>query len=132
MSILGARVSQGALWALVAVLVCAGGLFPLLSKGATQAIVLEARDMAFYVDGIAAPNPTLEVRTGASIRVVLRNADRGMRHDFAVPALGVAMKLVPWNERDDVSFTAPKTPGTYEYVCRPHGLIMRGLLRVTE
>jgi len=132
MSILGARVSQGGLWALVAAMVCAGGLFPLLSKSATQDIVLVARDMAFYVDGMAAANPMLEVRAGASVRVVLRNADRGMRHDFAVPALGVAMELVPWNEREDISFTAPTTPGSYAYVCRPHGLIMRGVLRVTE
>jgi plastocyanin len=29
-------------------------------------------------------------------------------------------------------FEVPTTPGTYEYVCRPHLAMMRGTLRVTQ
>jgi plastocyanin len=62
---------------------------------------------------------------------VLRNEERGMAHDFAVPALDAVTRLLDWNESDTVTFDVPRTPGTYEYVCRPHLLMMRGTLLVT-
>jgi plastocyanin len=53
-----------------------------------------------------------------------------MTHDFSVPALGEALDAVEWNESGDVIFDVPDRPGTYEYRCRPHGLMMRGILVV--
>ena len=42
------------------------------------------------------------------------------------------MRAIDWNERNDVVFDVPDEPGTYEYVCRPHQLMMKGTLRVTQ
>lgn len=133
MSILGKRVSVKSVAALVVVLLCAGGLFfPVLTKSPTREFVLVARDMAFHARSGNVANPVLDVKAGETIRVVLRNDDRGMTHDFAVPSAGVGMKRLEWNEDGAVTFQAPKTPGTYDYVCRPHLLMMKGTLRVTK
>jgi len=87
--------------------------------------------MAFHLEGDPLNvNPTLEVRAGERVRVVVRNEDRGLMHDFAVPALEVGLSPLRWNESDDVIFDAPDEPGTYEYICRPHQLMMRGTIRV--
>jgi plastocyanin len=64
------------------------------------------------------------------VRLVLRNDDRGMMHDFAVPAWGEAMDLVEWNASGAVTIDVPSEPGTYEYHCRPHMLMMRGQILV--
>ena len=133
MSILGRRVSAKTIAAIAVVIVCAGGLFPVLTKSSAHEIVLVARDMAFHEGSdTGSANPVLEVKAGETVRVVLRNRDRGMAHDFAFPAAGVAIEPVQWNQDDEVTFEAPKTPGTYEYVCRPHQLMMKGTFRVTK
>ena len=133
MSILGRRVSRKMFAVLIVVMVCLGGLLPAWSKGSTHEIVLVAKDMAFHVaSDPAAVNPVLTVKAGETIRVVLRNRDRGMTHDFAVPVVGAAIEPLQWNHENEITFAAPKTPGTYEYVCRPHLLMMRGTLRVTK
>ena len=130
MSIFGRRVSIRAVAAAVAVLVVAA-LLPVMSKEPSREIVLVARGMAFYLEGEpAAPNPAIRVAAGETVRVVLRNEDRGMTHDFAVPSLGESLDGLDWNETDDVVFDVPATPGEYEYVCRPHMLMMRGRIVV--
>ena len=130
MSIWGHRVSMKAVSALVGVLV-AMALVPALSWGPDREIVLVVRGMAFYSEAQpGVPNPTLEVRAGERVRVVLRNDDRGLMHDFAVPVLNRGLDPIRWNETSEVIFTAPATPGSYEYVCRPHALMMRGRLEV--
>ena len=130
MSILGRCIPAGALAAIVAVIVCAGALVPAWSRTPTREIRLVTRDMTFYVEGIPAPNPVLELRAGETIRIRLRNDDRGMTHDFAVPALKAALGPLKWDDEETLVFTAPGTPGSYEYVCRPHLLMMKGTLRV--
>jgi plastocyanin len=89
--------------------------------------------MAFYLgpDGKTA-NPTLEARPGETLRIVLVNRDRGLTHDLSVPAAGAATKRLAWNAQDEITFDVPETPGTYEYVCRPHALMMKGRLVVRE
>ncbi len=134
MSILGHNLSRTVLLktaaTIVAVLLLAV-LLPALTATPTRAITLVARGMAFYIEGDAStPNPTIEVKAGERVRIVLRNQDRGMTHDFAVPAIGAAMDAIRWNDSADVTFDAPETPGAYEYECRPHRLMMRGVLRV--
>ena len=49
-------------------------------------VTLVTRDMAFYVDGSDTPNPVLTMHAGETVRVVLRNEDVGMNHNFEIPA----------------------------------------------
>ena len=130
MSILGRTVSMKAVAAIAGLMLLAA-LLPVRSSTPTREVTLVARGMAFYLDGDpSTPNPTLEVRAGERVRIVLRNQDRGMTHDFAVPALAAAMNAIRWNESGDVTFDVPEMPGTYQYECRPHRPMMRGVLRV--
>ena len=132
MSIMGKRVPNGAV-AIVALLLVGAAIVPVLTNANAREIRLVARGMAFYVDGdFETPNPTIEVKAGEKVRVVLVNQDRGMTHDFALPAASAAMRAIDWNEQNDVVFAVPDEPGTYEYVCRPHQLMMKGTLRVTQ
>ena len=130
MSIFGRRVSIRSVAALVVVLTVAA-LLPVMSRTPSREITLVVRGMAFYVDGdFDTPNPTIHVPAGETVRVVLRNEDRGMMHDFAIPALGEALDPIKGDESGDVTFEVPSTPGRYEYVCRPHLLMMRGTIVV--
>lgn len=131
MSIWGHRISAKVLAVGVAVVVV-GTLLP-ARQLPSRDITLVARGMAFYLESDPdTPNPTITVRAGERVRVILRNRDRGITHDFAVPAVSAALDQIGWNEDADVVFTAPATPGRYEYVCRPHLLMMRGTLIVEE
>ena len=96
-------------------------------------ITLVARDMAFYLsDGTqAGPNPTLRLKVGEEVRIVLRNQDPGISHTFAVKAWKVALTLL----HDDVGsilVRAPKRPGRYDYVCTPHSTLMAGVIEVVD
>jgi len=134
MSILGHNVSRTVVLRTAATIVAVllrAVLLPALTATPTREITLVTSGMAFYIEGDAGtPNPTIEVTAGERVRIVLRNQDRGMTHDFAVPAVAAAMDAIRWNESGDVTFDVPDTPGTYQYECRPHRLMMRGVLRV--
>jgi plastocyanin len=130
MSIWGRRVSIK-LIAVVVVVLVVGALLAAVSRTPSREIVLVVRGMAFYLEGDPArPNPTLTVEAGERVRVVLRNEERGFTHDFAVPAVGAATDLINWNEDSSVTFNVPDRPGTYEYVCEPHAMMMRGRIVV--
>jgi plastocyanin len=130
MSILGRKVSGKFVWAASAFLVAVVGLLPVMTRGNAREITVVVRNMAFYVEGNKAANPVIEVNAGETVRIVLRNLDRGMTHDFVVPAFDVSTDLIDWNEQDSVTFDVPDRPGTYEYVCKPHLLMMKGTLKV--
>lgn len=134
MSVLGQEVSTSVSMKVIvtiAGLMLLAALLPARSSPPTREVTLVTRGMAFYLDGDpSTPNPTLEVKAGERVRVVLRNQGRGMTHDFAVPVVDAAMDTVRWDESGEVTFDVPDTPGTYEYVCRPHSLMMRGTIRV--
>ena len=141
MSILGRRVPFGvaAVAVLLFIVIAGSVLLPAMSRwrpsadGHAREITLVARDMAFYLESDpSTPNPVIEVKTGERIRLVLRNRDRGMVHDFAVPALRTAMDAVPWNEHRELDLAAPANPGTYQYVCRPHSVMMRGTIVIRD
>ena len=130
MSILGHTVPMKAVAAIAGLMLLAA-LLPALSSTPTREVVLVAKGMAFYLEGDPnRPNPTLEMKAGERVRIVLANQDRGMTHDFAVPAVAAAMNAIDWNQSGEVTLDVPDTPGTYEYVCRPHALMMRGIIRV--
>ena len=131
MSIMGRKISAKVVMAAALVMVVAR-LLPVMTSSPAREITLVTRGMAFYADGdFTHPNPVIAVKAGEHVRVVLRNEERGMRHDFAVPAAGAATRLLNWNQQDDVTFTAPDAAGRYEYFCRPHALMMRGTIVVT-
>ena len=130
MSIFGRRVSHRAVVGAVAVLLVLA-LLPVMSKSPSREVTLVVRGMAFYVDGqFDAPNPTIRAPAGETVRVVLRNEDRGITHDFAIPALGEAIEPIQWNERAAITFDLPSTPGEYDYVCQPHQVMMKGKILV--
>ena len=130
MSILGRKMSTKVIAALAGLMLLVA-LLPALSSTPAREVTLVAKGMAFYFENdLGTPNPTIEVRAGERLRLVLRNQDRGMTHDIAVPAAGAAMDLINWNEAGEVGLEVPDTPGTYEYMCRPHRLMMRGIIRV--
>ena len=94
-------------------------------------IRIVAKDMTFYVNGIQTPNPTLRVKAGERIRLVLRNEDPGMTHDFSVKAWKVTTKtLTQKGQEDDVVFRVPKRRGETPYQCTPHPEMMKGSIQV--
>ena len=132
MSVLGHRVSTKLIGVLTGLMLLAA-LLPALSSTPSREVTLVAKGMTFFLEGdLQTPNPTIEVKAGERVRIVLRNEDRGMTHDFVVPPLHVALKPVSWNESGEVAFDVPTEPGTYEYFCRPHRLMMQGTIRVSN
>ena len=134
MSIWGRKVSAKSVAAAAAIMILVAGLLPVMTTRApARQVTLVAKGMAFYVEGGGATaNPAIEARAGETLRVVLRNQERGVTHDFAVPAVDAATRALNWNEQDEVTFDVPDEPGTYEYVCRPHVLMMKGQLVVRK
>ena len=92
-------------------------------------IHLIGRNTTFYVEGSADPNPILRVKPGESIRIVFRNADAGMRHDFTIPDWDVESSVVPGLGDTVVTFKAPQQ-GRAEYNCTPHATVMKGTIAV--
>ena len=127
MSIWGHRVTAR-LVAMAIVVVAVGALLTAsVMRAPAREITLVVRGMAFYLEGdTSTPNPTLTFKAGERVRVVLRNQDRGITHDFAVPLMDAAVDAIDWNEDAGVTFAVPDAPGRYEYTCRPHALMMRG------
>jgi plastocyanin len=129
MSMWGYRVSV-TLIAIGAVCVLVGALAA-MTLTPSREIRLVARGMAFYLEtDPSTPNPTITVKAGERVRIVLRNEDRGFVHDFAVPAVDEAVDQVNWNQVSAATFDMPSSPGTYEYICQPHRLMMSGTLFV--
>lgn len=113
-------------------LVAAMALMPLMAsaRGASREIVLVARQMAFYVEGGGEPNPTLVVRPGEEVRIVLKNQEPGVLHDLKVGGVNVSVEPIRAGATATFTFRAPNQPGRYEYVCRPHAQMMTGVLLV--
>ena len=130
MSILGRRVSIKVI-AFAVVLLVVGTMLAAVSRTPSREITLVARDMSFYLENDPlTPNPTITVKASERVRIVLRNEERGIRHDFAVPALRAATKQIDWNEEADAAFDVPQQPGSYAYLCQPHAQMMHGRLIV--
>lgn len=117
--------------ALVAIVVAAAAMLVASRDGKPREIRLVVRDMTFYVDGSDVPNPTLVLRAGERVRVILRNEEAGMDHDFAIREWNVGTPLLEGKGKiGTLEFTTPRAPGTHEYTCTPHSTMMRGTLTV--
>ena len=91
-------------------------------------IRLVARDMTYYVEGQKEANPALKLRAGERVKVVLRNEDEGMEHDFTVRAWEVAIPIIEGKGSNSVTFTVPHLRGSHGYSCTPHPSSMRGVI----
>jgi plastocyanin len=99
-----------------------------------RTVTLVARDMAFYLPGDPTPNPRLSVARGEEVRFVLRNDDRGIPHDLALPLENGEWRSTRQvrgaGESAGLTFRAPQLRGEHEYVCTLHSRMMRGVLEV--
>jgi plastocyanin len=124
-----AALSATAAFLATALVLVAAGL-GLEAGSEAREVRLVARDMAFYLPGDDTPNPTLRLAAGERVRIVLENADPGMVHDLVAAGLGVATPLVEGGGSAGVELRLPGTPGTHEYLCSLHPVLMRGLVEV--
>jgi plastocyanin len=115
---------------LVAAMAMAGAIALSARSGGAREIVVVAREMSFYLDGEGDANPTLHLRAGEEVRLVFRNEDTGIRHDFTIPDWGIASQRVAGKGQTSVTFRAPHTPTTRTYQCTPHSTMMRGTIAV--
>ena len=61
--------------------------------------------------------------------IILVNEGR-YSHTFTIDALGIDISLSP-GERKTIDITAPSSPGSYTFYCKPHrGLGMTGNISV--
>ena len=101
------------------------------ASAAPREIRLIARDMAFYLEGRDEPNPTLKVRAGEQLRLVMRNEMAGMAHDLVITPWQVQTPMLQKKgEEAVVSFRVPDRAGTVTYRCTPHAEMMRGSISI--
>ncbi len=89
-----------------------------------RTIVLTAKGMKFN-----ATNPTIDLEPGEWIRIVMRNEDPGMKHDLAIPQLGLRSAVTEAGESTVLSFRVPES-GLLTYLCSFHPISMKGTFYV--
>lgn len=101
------------------------------SSAPAREIRLEARDMAFYLEGGSEPNPTLTAAPGERLRLLFVNRDRGYAHDVRLESLGVqTSQLAGDGSADRLTFRVPEVPGEHPYECSLHPRMMGATLVV--
>ena len=108
-------------------------LLPMLASSdhdEIREVRLVARDMTFYVEGTNDPNPTLTFRAGEQVRLVLKNEDAGIDHDFSVTTWQAKTKVLEGRGEDAILIKVPAKKGTESYICTPHSEMMRGTIRI--
>lgn len=94
-------------------------------------IHLVARGMAFYLDADpTTANPTITLQGGERVRFVLRNETPGINHDMAITTLASAISPVSAGTTGTFDLEVPDRPGRHEYVCRPHAIMMKGVVEI--
>ena len=70
------------------------------------------------------------LRSGEDVRIVFRNDDAGIKHDFTIPDWGVATRRLQGKSETAISVRVParRTPPNYQ--CGPHAAMMRGTIAV--
>jgi len=115
-------------------IVLAGVLAGLNARGTAapaREILLVARNMAFHLEGGNGElNPTLQVRAGERVRIVVRNEERGVTHNFAVPGWKIQTPELRGSGTTAVEFVVPAAAGRQTYECTPHAAMMRGTIEV--
>ena len=118
----------------VAAAVTAAALLPMIGASReadpVREVRLVVRDMTFYLDGQDQPNPTLRLRAGERVKLVLRNDDEGMQHDFRVRAWEIGTEVIDGKGELETTFRVPVQRGTQEYSCTPHPSSMRGVIEI--
>lgn len=115
---------------IVAVAVAFGAIALSARGDGAREIRIVVRDMNFYLDGQSGANPTLRLRAGETVRLVLRNEDEGMKHDFAIPGWQTATQKIESGEEASVTFRVPDGVSTQSYTCRPHASVMQGTILI--
>ena len=122
---------------LVGVLITAAvivvSLLPMIASSdfdRVREVRLVARDMSFYVEGSKEANPTLTFRAGETVKIILRNEDAGIDHDFSVVAWQAKTKVIEGRGEESIVFKVPSAKGTESYICTPHSEMMRGAIRI--
>ena len=117
--------------AIGSILIAAAGVLAVSAQDpAPREIRLVVRNMTFYVDGAADPNPTLRLKRGEKVRFVVRNEDAGMYHDFVVSGWDAASGLIAGKTEAAVALRAPSHASRTAYHCTPHQQLMRGTILV--
>jgi plastocyanin len=113
---------------LLAVIANAGAVVPhiVASREQVHEIRLVAKNMTYYANGNQDPNPPLRLVPGEQVRVIFRNDDRGMSHDFGIPTFGVGTGIVEFGTEKSVTFKVPGNPSAATYICTPHSAMMSG------
>jgi hypothetical protein len=100
------------------------------SSGEVRGIHLVVHNMTYYLTARTDPNPTLHLRRGERVRLIVTNQDAGMKHDFGIDAWRKRTSLIDGIGEAELEFVAPSVPGEVVYSCTPHGTLMRGTIRV--
>jgi hypothetical protein len=113
-------------------LILAAALLPGLglSREHDRVVRLVVIDRAFYLEGQSVPNPTLKMRAGERIRLVLRNEDDGMQHDVTIREWNLAVPPIKGKGERALSFRVPDSRGVVSYACTPHSSSMLGSIEV--
>lgn len=99
---------------------------------AVREVTLVARGMTFALpEQPGAPNPTVRLRAGERVRLVLKNEASGLVHDLAIPEWHLTLAAVPAGETSSLTFTVPEKAGPVAYRCQPHAAMMSGVVEVT-
>ena len=104
--------------------------FLVTTREREREIRIVALDRRFHLEGEAGGNPTLILRPGERVRLVLRNEDDGMRHDFTIPAWKIAVPAIDGKGERTMTFRVPEARGRTAYACTPHPVSMRGMIEV--
>ena len=99
---------------------------------AAREITLVTRDMAFYLEGDSAPNPTIRLAAGEEVRLTLLNLDRGFNHNLAIDGWNIETVSLDANESTVVRIQAPDQAGRQPYICSPHSEMMHGVIEIVS
>jgi plastocyanin len=101
------------------------------SREEARTVTLVVRNMTYYLEGSATPNPPLTFAAGEQVSLTLRNEDPGMAHDFNIRPWNVATRILDGKGQDTISFRVPsRSEGQTAYTCTPHAAMMSGTITV--
>jgi hypothetical protein len=117
---------------IVVALLTVAALLPIVgrSRESEREVRLVAVDNTFYLVGQRTPNPTLKLRAGELVRLILRNEDDGMRHDLRIRDWNVVVPAIQGKGERDVTFRVPDVRGVASYACTPHSSSMQGSIEI--